>query len=118
MFRPLTYATFLSVAVFSVTSCANESTERERIVEATPIGVSFAKVLSFCKSKYAQCSSSETAGYWNQKTNNSVGVKSISSVTDQHKYLVFFQATTSVYWDFDRDGKLIDVWVRKVTDAI
>ena len=118
MFRPLIHATLLSAAVFLMTSCADESTERARIVEATPIGVSFAKVLSFCKSKYVRCSSSETAGYLNQNTNKSVGVQSIWSVTDQHKYLVFFQETTSVYWGFDKDGKLIDIWVNKVTDAI
>jgi hypothetical protein len=118
MFRPILRTALLGASVFSMASCVNESTERERIVEATPMGMSFAKVLSYCKSRYPQCSSSESAGYLDQKTNKSVGVQSIWSVTGQHRYLVFFQATTSVYWGFDKDGKLIDVWVHNVTDAL
>lgn len=98
-------------------SCAEKNQIRTRLLEETPIGSSFDQVLAYCKKLELKCSQSSTAGFLNQDTGDVVGVMSIWAVVNEHKTSPLSIRSTAVYWGFGGDGKLIDIWVWKTTDA-
>jgi len=106
--------TFVGV---SLTQCATEEQVRADILQKTPIGIDMNQVMAFCASQKLVCKSSNTAGYLNQHTSKIVGVKSVWTVISEQRLTPLTITTKSCFWGFDKDGRLIDVWVWKTTDA-
>lgn len=98
-------------------SCAEENQVRTRLLEETPIGSSFDQVLAYCKKMELKCSQSSTAGFLNQDTGDVVGVMSIWAVISEQRTSPLSIRSTAAYWGFGNDGKLLDIWVWKTTDA-
>ncbi len=101
----------------TMTACAEETRVRNELLEKTPIGTTFDQVLSFCASNNLKCRQSNTTGYLNQKTGQIVGVKSIWAVVSERKEMPLSTTSIAAYWGFDKDGRLLDIWVWKTIDA-
>ena len=108
---------FALVMGAALTACSNVGQIRKQLLEKTPIGSDMAKVLMFCALEKLKCNRSDTAGYLDQDTGKGVGVKSIWGVLTERKTTPLTITTVEVYWGFDNDGRLIDIWVWKTTDA-
>lgn len=97
----------------------DSSALRSHFLSITPIGSSSDYVVQqLLKIGYNPVRKS--TGFFRQETgkdDEGVGVSSIS--TDLGDYWLFFLMTTNVtvFWGFDAEGKLIDIWVWKTTDA-
>jgi hypothetical protein len=108
---------FVVVAGIALVACTNENKVQENLLEKTPIGTSLDQVMLYCKNSNLKCYHSDTAGYLNQSTGKVVGVKSIWAVLNEHKYIPLTITSVSAYWGFDKDGKLIDIWIWQTIDA-
>jgi translation initiation factor 2 alpha subunit (eIF-2alpha) len=106
----------LAIGTMTV-ACAEESKVRNELLQKTPVGTSFNEVLAYCTNNSLKCRQSNTAGYLNQKTGETVGVKSIWAVLSEKKEAPLRISSVSAYWGFDKEGKLLDVWVWKTVDA-
>lgn len=98
-------------------ACMNEDQIRKQILEEIPIGKKISDVNAFCVRKNLACSFSDTAGYWNQYTAKTVGVKSIWAVLNEYRTTPLTTTTVTVYWGFDGEEKLVDVFVWRTIDA-
>ena len=96
-------------------ACVNEDHIRKQILEETPIGRRMFDVKAFCVSKNLICSSSDTAGYWDAA--KAVGVKSIWAVLSEYRTTPLTTTAITVYWGFDDEEKLVDVFVWRTIDA-
>jgi hypothetical protein len=108
---------FIFFGVAAIAACANEVQERKELLEKTPIGASFDEVLAFCALRKLKCKQSKTAGYFHHKSGKTVGVQSIWAGISEQKETPLTVTTFSAYWGFDKDGKLLDIWVWKTVDA-
>ncbi len=108
---------FIVLGAVAMTACANEVQERKKLLEKTPIGASFDEVLAFCAQRKLKCKQSKTAGYFDHKSGKTVGVQSIWAGISEQKETPLTVTIFSAYWGFNKDGKLIDVWVWKTVDA-
>lgn len=111
------YVVIALILGLSLATCANEGRIRAKLLVDTPIGSSFEEVLAFCERRKLKCAQSSTAGYLNQDTGKGVGVRSILTVINERKYTPFTITSISAFWGFDQDGKLLDIWIWKTTDA-
>lgn len=96
---------------------SEEGRTRDALLQQTPMGSSFEDVQVYCVKNSLKCAQSSTAGYLNQDTGKTVGVRSIWAVVKERSYNPFMKTSISVFWGFDQDGKLLDIWVWKTTDA-
>jgi len=101
----------------TMSGCGEEIRVQKEMLEKTPIGTTFDQVLSFCKSNELKCRQSNDAGYLNQKTGEVVGVRSIWAVLSERRDAPLSITSISVYWGFDKEGRLLDIWVWKTVDA-
>ena len=121
--RALTYRkslrtiTLIFFLCFAMVACTDERNIRTKLLKETPIGTEFINVVLFCEKNNLECNKSEKAGYLNQKTKEVIGVKSIWTTYRERKTGRFFITSFAVYWGFDKNGKLVDVWVWKVIDG-
>jgi hypothetical protein len=106
-----------TLTALALIACSGEEKARKAILSDTPIGMSFSQVISFCSKNQLKCSFSYTAGYLDQRTGKVVGVKSIWTVLNEYNNSPITISSSSVYWGFDKDDKLIDIWVWKTIDA-
>ena len=115
----LVFVGLLLTAAFGValTGCVNESWIRKELLEKTPTGTSMNQVLELCSREKMTCKRSDSAGYLNQDTGKGVGVKSIWGIFLERKTTPLTIVTVEVFWGFDKDGKLLDIWVWKTVDA-
>lgn len=105
------------IIILAIAGCKT-SGERDELLKATPKGSSIEQVLNFCRSNGLQCNHSDTAGYLDQDTGKEVGVRSVwANLHVEKKNALPIISTTSAYWGFDRDGKLLDIWVWHTSDA-
>lgn len=88
------------------------------MLQETPIGTSFDDVKSFCDKAKLKCADSKTAGYLNQDTGQVVGVSSIWAVIEERKDMPMTTTSISAYWGFNKDKKLVDIWVWKTIDTL
>ena len=112
--RMLVFATAIGMAMVA---CSDESHVRSELLQKTPIGTSFEEILSYCANRNLKCRQSNTAGYLNQKTGQVVGVRSIWTVLSERKETPLTISSISAYWGFDKEGRLLDIWVWKTVDA-
>lgn len=103
---------------FAVMAAGCTPGERDELLRATPKGSSVEQVLNLCRAKGFQCNRSDTAGYLDQDTGKVVGVRSVwATIKTERSSLLPMVSTTSAYWGFDKDGRLLDIWVWHTTDA-
>ena len=59
------------------------------------------------------------AGFHKQELGDDriVGVKSISTEASDYWTFPFLTTSVTFFWGFDKDDKLVDVWVWKTVDA-
>lgn len=93
---------------------------RDSLNRLTPLGSSYDQVWSFASGRYKQAKRNESSGFYRQDSSKPtiVGVKSIEAhIGDYHALPI---GTTSVvaYWGFDKDNRLIEIWVWETTDSI
>lgn len=119
MRRSWSVLALLAVVCGLVATCAHSSEQalREGILRDTPLGASMERVALYCQSSGWSCKRSEVAGYLDQKANKVVGVKSIRGDYDEKKGGVSMPSSISVFWGFDADGRLLDIWVWRTIDA-
>ena len=91
------------------------------MLEKTPIGMEMSEVEKIAKGLGGRTTVSTTAGFDKQDPSDHriIGVKSIR--TDVGDYWAIppipFPTSVTYEWGFDENGKLIDIWVWKTTDA-
>ena len=100
-----------------LTQCTTEAQVRTELLQRTPIGAAIDQVMAFCASEKLLCKHSNTAGYLNQRNGKTVGVQSVWTVLSEQRPTPLTITTTSCFWGFDKDGRLVDIWVWKTTDA-
>lgn len=94
------------------------SSERDELLRVAPKGSSIEQVLNLCQTRGLQCQRSDTAGYLDQDTGKVVGVRSVwATLKTESSSVLPTVSTTSAYWGFDKEGRLLDVWVWHTTDA-
>lgn len=98
-------------------ACNNENQIKKQLLEKTPVGSNMEQILAFCSQEKLKCNRSDTAGYLDQDSGEVVGVKSIWGVLKEQKATPLTITSVSAYWGFDKDGRLIDVWVWKTSDT-
>lgn len=106
--------------VFSSPLRQSEERIREDILMMTPLGSKFEYVLSILsKEKWEIRYVSESKGFYHQGVipPKGVGDKSIKAFLGSYQGLPF-KASVVVYWGFDADGKLIDIWVWKTWNGL
>ena len=108
---------FVAVVGAALAGCVNESWIRKELLVKTPIGTDMSQALDLCSRENMTCKRSDTAGYLNQDTGKGVGVKSIWGVFLERKTTPLTVITVEVFWGFDKDGKLLDIWVWKTVNA-
>ncbi|WP_139798667.1 hypothetical protein [Andreprevotia lacus] len=110
------YTRWMVLLIF-LTGCSSQQSLRRDVLLATPIGTKLVDVLNFCKNAKIDCRPNYQAGYLNQDAGSVVGVKSVYGILKrQDLYLVHL--SSEVNWGFDKDGKLIDVWVWNTADSL
>jgi hypothetical protein len=85
-----------------------------------PISTQFADVKKYIEKKGWKIDSvDENNGFWDQRTrpNKEVGVKSIRASLGDYQGIPFM-ANVTVFWGFDKDSRLIDIWVWKTWDGL
>jgi hypothetical protein len=124
--------TILFVAVALLSGCTiwlRQSYDgiRASVLKATPLGSTPEFVQEVAKKKGWKTDRfhgfSPDRGYWMHgpatPVERVVGVSSFSAVLGEfHEVPVPFVTTVEAYWGFDKDGRLIDVWIRSSTDAL
>ncbi len=114
--KVLTSITLLLIGIIFF-SCASEDQIKRELLKKTPVGSSIAQMMELCGNKSWKCNYSDTAGYLDQRTGKTVGVKSVWGLLSEYKTTPLTIVSVEAYWGFDKYGNLIDIWVGKTTDA-
>ena len=110
----------IGLGIFAVSCTLNplrksEEDIRTAILEITPIGMSINDTLSAIENKgWISDGINHLRGVSSveiQALNETVGSKSIKANVGE--YTIFFETRVLVWWAFDEDSKLLDVFVRK-----
>ncbi len=113
------FRSFIVVILIGVLAgCYDEEVLRDEILTKTPIGRSFETVVNYCKVHNLKCIENSNAGYWNQRTNQVIGVRSMRASLPEKRTGLLEITSGTVYWGFDKNGILIDVWVWVVADSL
>jgi hypothetical protein len=99
------------------TACESEEQIRAQVLKKIPLGAKIAQVRAFCASEKLKCNFSEDAGFLNQRTGKIIGTKSAWAVLYERTEIPLTITSVAVYWGFDGNGQLIDVWIWKTIDA-
>ena len=75
--------------------------------------------LTIAKKKWRVVSESEDYGFYDQRTRpaRSTGVKHIRASLGDYQGFPW-EVNVTVFWGFDTEAKLIDIWVWKTADAL
>lgn len=102
----------------------SEEQIREKLLEETPFGTHMEDVIKYIgskkklsKKKWEVTYISHEHGFTHQRVypRRIVGEKSIrASLGD---YGIIFETNVTVFWGFDENSKLIDIWVWKTIDS-
>lgn len=94
---------------------------REVLLSKTPIGSSINSTIAWlARDGHQKPLISKTSGFLKQEGsgNSVVGVQSVSiSLGEYHSFPFGFTTSVEAYWGYDADGRLVDIWVWKTTDA-
>lgn len=94
-------------------------TIRERLLGEAPLGSSMSQVRDVVsRRRWELRTGSESRGFHHQGVRPArvVGAKHIEAYAGHYRDL--FRVDVTVYWGFDENGRLIDVWVWKVVDSL
>ncbi len=97
----------------------SEETIRSRLLQDMPLGSHLEDVRGYVQSKGWEISYvNENRGFLDQriKPNAVVGEKSIRASLGDYIDIPFL-ANVTVFWGFDKDSRLIDIWVWKTWDG-
>ena len=90
---------------------------KNKILKETPIGSDYVDVEKFVKEKgWYNYNYVGNGGFWNQDTDEVIGVRSIKG--DLGEYPTLFDTYVTACWAFDEKDRLIDVWVWKSIDSL
>ncbi|MEN6385923.1 MAG: hypothetical protein ABFD79_12105 [Phycisphaerales bacterium] len=115
----------LAVLLFIVLSNPlrrSEENIKNRLLSKTPLGTQFSEVKKYIKKQGWEIDTfeDENRGFLDQREHELkvVGEKSIrASLGDYHDIQMGYKANVTVFWGFDKDSRLIDIWVWKTWDA-
>jgi hypothetical protein len=90
------------------------------ILDLTPYMLKFDEVVQKLEVNDYKISISKNSGFMKQENGKFtvVGVSSIRSHIGDYWEFPFFRTSVTVFWGFNVDGRLTDVWVWKTTDAL
>ena len=102
----------------------SEDAIRKQLLRETPIGTSIDQVRLYADMRgWRDPNHDENRGFLKQDhwpdgrpRNTDIGEKSVRG--DLGDYGLIFRTNVAVYWGFNADGKLIEIWVWKTTDAL
>ena len=111
-------AVLISV-VYSNPLRRSEATIRESLLQDMPLGTKLSEVHDFIlEQDWKLKSINEETGFYDQRTKppKETGEQSIrASLGNYHNP---FLTNVTVFWGFDRNSELIDIWVWKTTDSL
>lgn len=106
--------------IFSNPLRRSEESIRSKLLKELPIGTQLSTVHQYIIEKEWEVGSvNENTGFYDQRTRPAsvVGEKSIRASMGDYQDIPF-KANVTVFWGFDKDSRLIDVWVWKTWDGI
>ncbi len=99
----------------------SEAAIRDAIFKLTPLGSPSSVVLAVIKKERWDSQGLDSrSGFLKQeagKKTEIVGVASIRANLGHHWTFPFLTTDVSAFWAFDKEGRLIDVWIWKTVDA-
>ncbi len=101
-----------------------EKSVERYVLNKTPINSSFDEVnIVIENQKWRTSDLSRTHGFYDQrfrpaKTTGDMYIRASLGDYRGISFLFLFETNVTVYWGFNKEGKLIDIWVWKTTDAI
>jgi hypothetical protein len=118
-FRRYILVLLIAISVGVATLCYNSTYfTRWKLLQETPPGTTSDQVILHCARNNLKCSFSNSAGFLNQDNGQVIGVKSIRTKLSDGRIFPFVTTTVVAFWGFDKDGKLIDIWVWRTIDAL
>ncbi|MGA3266722.1 MAG: hypothetical protein ABSE16_07865 [Verrucomicrobiota bacterium] len=117
---------FLLVAVvgFMFIGCSSlrrsEATIRDRLERLTPLGTQYDVAFQTLEHHFSHVQINETTGFLRQEGTHQevVGIKSIQVHLGEYRNFPIGSTSIDAYWGFDKNGRLIDIWVWKTTDSL
>lgn len=97
-----------------------EGSIRMIILNKTPLGTQFSEVRKCIEKEGWKIDTvDENNGFWDQRENKNavVGEKSIRASLGDYQDIPFM-ANVTVFWGFDKNSRLIDIWVWKTWDGL
>ncbi|GAB5382865.1 MAG: hypothetical protein Alis2KO_42060 [Aliiglaciecola sp.] len=97
-----------------------QSSIEQYVEEVTPLGSSMNDVISAINENGWNIDFvNENKGFYHQDItpNREVGSKSIRAVMGEYRTILVTTSVT-VFWGFDEQGKLTDIWVWKVNESL
>ena len=91
---------------------------REKLLHNTPLGISMDQVVAYCQSKKIPYTLSSRTGYLDQDRHVVVGSQFIRGELGDYTAGILVTASVSVFWGFDEQGKLIQIWIWKTFDSL
>jgi hypothetical protein len=117
---PLAIAAAIGVRVVTDWRRSSDETIRERLLEAAPLGSSLSEVEAVVKNGRWPYEVHARRGFYDQRVRPArvVGAQHIeANLGDYLNIPIPLPSNVTVFWGFDPDGRLIDVWVWKTTDG-
>jgi hypothetical protein len=118
--------TICAALIASISACdaiplrRDEATIGASLLPQTPLGSSTSEVRGILAARcWLDRSYSGTTGYYYQPSGQparTIGVTSLRGHLGQYGFP--FRTAVTVFWGFDRNDRLIDIWVWKTTDAL
>lgn len=98
----------------------SEENIRERLLESTPIGTNMGDVIKFIENnkkwKIDQISYEHGFNHQGIYPSREVGEKSIRVELGDYRFVL--ETSVTVFWGFNKNSELIDIWVWKTVDSI
>ncbi|WP_143069627.1 hypothetical protein [Halopseudomonas yangmingensis] len=98
----------------------SEENIRNYVLERTPLGSDFSEVLTVIReNKWTVIFVNESSGFYHQgrKEPTVIGQKSIRASLGDYQDIPF-RANVTVFWGFDDEGRLLDIWVWKTWNGL
>ena len=93
---------------------------QKEVLLATPLGSDIDSVFAHCKSHYPDCKRDDEVGFYKQEigeSNRGVGNKHVKAFLGEFRKSEYIIGVTSIFWGFDKNGSLIEVWVWRTYDG-
>jgi hypothetical protein len=97
-----------------------EEAIKDDILVSVPYGSDISETLNFLRvKKYKIDAINEKTGFYDQRTKPAkiTGSMFIRAEFGEYKNILSIATSVTVYFGFDENGKLTDIWVWKTTDA-